>query len=385
MRADWEHYFDKVETRINKLFEGSESDSLQSSVTMFCELNSVELSEYDVAIIGVCDARNSNIKKCRYAPDRIREQLYGLADLPKSIKIIDFGNLRGNTLNDKYQLLEDVLFELLKWGVFTVVLGGSQDYTLPAARAIKHFKANYRLAVIDSKVDWIKPEDDFSSSGFLGLLCEEERSCPEDLAVIGCQKYFITPWQLQQIEKYAFDYLRLGEIKQTGLKGVEPWIRDADIISYDANVIRQSDLPLRHEPSPNGFFADEACQLSWYSGVSDQLKLFCFFELATEEEHDDQNYLLGAQIIWHLLEGFSLRCNDYPVKKIHDYRQYIVHHEDCELDIKFYNNPENDRWWVEVPGKERNVIIACDRSDFESATGKEIPGKWFRFLRKNEL
>ena len=385
MTADWEYFFNKVENGSAIAFEGDEIHTLKSNVSFFHELTDVDLSSYNIAVIGVCDARNSYNKSCSKAPDQIRRSLYGLADFSGNINILDLGNLRGKTINDKYQLLEDVVYDLMECNVLPLVIGGSQDYTLPLARAVKRHKRYYRLAVVDCKVDWVRPDKDFSSTGFLGLLCGEDRSVPEDLSIVGCQKYLISADQFDQLRNHSFDFLRLGEIKQKGIKIVEPWMRDADLISFDINAIRQSDLPVRFESGPNGFFADEACQIAWYAGVSDQLKVFGLFELGIGEPDDCINPMVAAQVLWHLLEGYSLRCKDYPVKEIEDYRQFIVHLDEYGVDMKFYNNPDNDRWWVEVPGMESNVIIACDRNDFELASGREIPDKWFRFLKKKEL
>lgn len=385
MIKDWNHYFDKVENSSTLAFDGDESHALMSNVSFYHKLTDVDLSVYDIAVLGVCDARNSNNKSCSKAPDQIRKSLYGLVNFSRSLNILDLGNLKGNTVNDKYQLLEDVVCDLMDWSIVPVVIGGSQDYTLPLARAVKRHKRFYRIAVVDSKIDWVRPDKDFSSTSFLGLLCSEERSVPEDLSIIGCQKYYVAKNQFEELRGYSFDFLRLGDIKQKGVKLVEPWIRDADLVSFDINAIRQSDLPVRFESAPNGFFADEACQIAWYAGLSDQLKVFGLFELGIGDNGDRLNPMVAAQVLWHLCEGYSLRCGDYPVKKIEDYRQCIVHLDEYEIDMKFYNNPENDRWWVEVPGIDSNVIIACDRKDFELASEREIPDKWFRFLKKKEL
>ena len=67
------------------------------------------------------------------------------------------------------------------------------------------------------------------------------------------------------------------------------------------------------------------------------------------------------------------------------YRQFFVFLEDYELEIKFYNNPENNRWWVEIPVDNGTVeVIACSQADFNIASANEIPEKWFRFIQKKD-
>lgn len=385
MTEDWKYYFKKSTYKVCPSFEAEVCDLLHAQVSCLHDLKHFKTEDFDIAIIGVADGRCSVNKGVADFPDAVRPFLYGLRSLTKPVKIIDFGNVLGRTVDDRYRVIEDLVNHLVSCNVLPLVLGGSQDYTIPMAGAIKQVNNAFRLSVVDAKIDWVTPEKDFSSNGFLGLLCSAKERCPYDLSIVGVQKYLYSHYQEEQMKKASFDLLRLGEIRQKGLKHAEPWLRDADLVSFDLNCVKQADQPACNLPRPNGFTGEEFCQLSWYAGMSDKLKALGFFELDAGCDLKSQGVALAAQAIWHVMEGYCLRYNDFPVKALDDYVQHIVHLDEYELNIRFYHNPENDRWWVEIPGCDHNDIVACSRGDFEDASKKDIPERWFRFVRKKVL
>src|SRR6476646_6679882 len=74
-----------------------------------------ELDDIQLAIIGVEEDRRSvNNEGCGLAADYVRENLYRLFQGNYSAKIADLGNTRkGNTIEDSYFALTDVLSQLL--------------------------------------------------------------------------------------------------------------------------------------------------------------------------------------------------------------------------------------------------------------------------------
>ncbi|WP_430812013.1 MULTISPECIES: arginase family protein [unclassified Carboxylicivirga] len=386
MTEDLIHYFDRPNYTLLSAFEGLDEERLVHQLICYQDQKVVDWSNVDVAVIGIADARNSLNKGCAQAPDAVRRHLYGLRALSKLLSIIDLGNIRGKTIDDRYAALQGVVTELLEKDIAIIVLGGSQDYTLPVAKAVRKAQKAYNLALVDSKIDWLAPDVDYSAASFLGYLCTNPESAPADLYAIGLQNYLCSASQESHLRKLAYETIRLGQIRQHGHRYVEPFMRDADVISVDMTVVRQCDQPARPTPMPNGLTGEELCQLLWYAGQSDRMKVFGVFELDKVLDINDQGVVLEAQAIWHILEGVALRYKDYPVKDLEQYRQFIVYLDDYELEIKFYNNIDNDRWWVEIPrGEGDKDVIACGRSDFETASANEIPEKWFRYFQKKHL
>ena len=53
-----------------------------------------------------------------------------------NFKIADLGNIyKGENIEDRYFDLRDVVAELLKRNIITILIGGSQDLTYPVYRA----------------------------------------------------------------------------------------------------------------------------------------------------------------------------------------------------------------------------------------------------------
>jgi hypothetical protein len=135
---------------------------------------------------------------------------------------------------------------------------------------------------------------------------------------------------------------------------------------------------------PNGLLSNEICQLAWYAGLSDRLKGFGLFEVNPDNDNDlSAGVALSAQTVWHFIDGVSMRYNDYPVKDIESYNIYIVHLDDYGMDIRFFNNAVNGRWWVEVPGDDEKSIISCNEDDYKKSVTNEIPEKWIFSLKKS--
>jgi len=383
---DWIHYFDASDHQIIPSFEGEDKDRLMSQIIRFHDVEEVDWDAIRVVLIGIPDSRNSVHKGCDKAPDYTRQFLYGLRTISNDLQIVDMGNIRGKTIDDRYHALEEITGILISKKIIPIIIGGSQDYTVPIAAAVKKAIGHYRMAMIDSKIDWLAPDKDYSSASFLGYLCNDEEKAPYDLSLVGVQKYLFSASQEEKIINASYEFFRMGQLRQFGHKAAEPYILDADILSADMTTVRQCDQPARHFPMPNGLTGEEFCQLMWYAGLSDNMKAIGLFELDTNLDISHQGTVLKAQAIWHILEAITLRYNDYPAKELNSYRQFIVHLEDYEIDIKFYNNPDNDRWWVEIPTeKNQPEIVACGRSDFETASNRDIPERWFRFIKKNRL
>ena len=75
---------------------------LLKSVLLYDPSASLDISEADIAIIGVPEARNAyRNPSCSLAPDEIRRQFYQLYGWRREVRILDLGNLRvGNTVED---------------------------------------------------------------------------------------------------------------------------------------------------------------------------------------------------------------------------------------------------------------------------------------------
>jgi hypothetical protein len=190
------------------------------------------------------------------------------------------------------------------------------------------------------------------------------------------------------MEKLHFDAHRLGQVRKR-IEDVEPIVRNADVLSFDVSAIRQSDAPGNGNASPNGFYGEEACQITRYAGMSDKLSSIGFYEINPAFDVSRQTVHLVAQMIWYFIDGFYNRKKDYPIVDKSEYTKYRVSITNHEHEIVFYKSNKSDRWWMDVPYPvnhqikfERHHMVPCSYSDYETACQDEMPDKWWQTYQK---
>ncbi len=340
-----------------------------------------EISDYDIAILGIPEDRNSLNKGVSLAPDQIRARLYQLYKINDKLKIIDLGNLKeGNTYNDTYFGLRDVLTELLNNQVVSVVIGGTQDLTYATYLAFENSKNNINLVTVDPVIDY--NEDKFDSKSYLSKIITDGSKLLKYIN-IGHQQYLNDPKTMKLLSSLFFDSIGLGIIR-SDISMVEPVLRDADILSFDISAIKQSDAPASKYPSPNGLQANEACQIAKYSGLSDSIASFGIYDVNPVYENNLQTASLAAQIIWYFIEGYSVRKLEDPLSGSDNFKVFVVSHKDMEYEITFYKSLVTNRWWMEVPliSSSDSVIIACAHEEYQQACNHEIPDLWWKTYQK---
>ncbi len=345
-----------------------------------------KISEYDIALIGIPEARNSDNQGCENAPDEIRKKLYRLQIPTKRINIIDLGNLKkGKNIKDTYCGLRDVLAYVLKNNTIPILMGGSQDLTYPNFLAYEILEQKVNIVAVDSRFDLGNSEEEFNSRSYLSKIILEKSSHLFNFSNIGYQTYFINQSEIELMDKLFFDVFRLGKVREN-IRETEPIIRDADMLTFDIGAIKQSDAPGNSHPSPNGIYSHEACQIGRYAGMSDRLTSFGLFEVNPQKDNDAQTSHLAAQIIWHFIEGFYSRKKDYPYTNVENYRKFIVELNSENQHIVFYKSPKSQRWWMEVPYPtkkyKKNLLISCSYGDYQKASKQEIPDRWWKFYQK---
>lgn len=362
----------------------SSPDIFGKSIAIFTpDFNLDELNEFDLAILAIPEDRNSFNKGASLAPEKIRTQLYQLFKIDTTKKIIDLGNLKqGNTFNDTYVALKEVIQILIEHNIVILLIGGTQELTLPVYQAFENIKSNINLVTIDRTIDIIQDSVKSSSESYLTEILLKKRRLFK-YCNLGHQIYLTDKENLELINKLYHDAYRLGDIR-ADLASVEPNFRDADIVSFDISSIRQSDAPAFYNPSPNGFYAEEACQLSKYSGASDMVSVFGVFEVNPKFDNRQQTANLAAQMIWHFIDGFACRTTEIPSSENKSFKTFIVGNSDLDYEITFYKSNKTDRWWMEVPNPrtKKPILISCSYADYLTACEQEVPNLWWKSFQK---
>jgi len=347
----------------------------------------------DIAIIGVQDDRNAiNNTGCALAPDYVREKLYQLNEGNYNTRIIDLGNIKaGATVTDTYFALKTAVEELIKKDIIPVIIGGGQDLTYAQYMGYENLEQRVDLVVIDSHFDLdddITPDTiETTSESYLNKIFLHDPNYLFNFSNLGYQTYFTSQAGLRVMEKLFFDVHRLGEL--SGQVAVaEPVIRNANMISFDISAIRSSDAAGNANATPNGLYAEEACQICRYAGISDKLTSIGFYEFNPAYDSNGQTALQLAQMVWYFIDGFYNRKKDIP---LHPKSQYIIYktsliHEGHE--VVFIKSKKTDRWWMQVPypaggsKNERSHLVPCSYEDYKVAVSGEMPDLWWRTYQK---
>jgi arginase family enzyme len=348
-----------------------EADSFRSNL---------KKENYNVALIGVKSELHSSNKGCALAPDAIRKHLYGLRGNFDNVRVCDLGNIRkGNKDKDMFFALKDIIAELSAKKIIPVVIGGSQDFSVPVFEGLKENLDEVNISVVDSRIDISKDVNSLAPFPFLNQIIDDEKLSKLDL--LGYQSYYSSDEQLQLLKDHNFFGIRLGALRGD-LGKTEPIFRDCDFLSFDIASIRQSDAPGNSIPSPNGLFGEEACQLARFAGFSDRIASFGMFEVNPYFDNNDQTSALAAQVIWHFVEALNNRYGDYPVRAINTYQKYIIPDMTGNDEMVFYHNNLNNRWWIEIPTKKGKRIYSCSYEDYRYANSNQIPEIWMKYYMK---
>ncbi len=353
-----------------------------------------DLSDIELVIIGVKEDRGApDNKGCAEAPDLVRRYLYRLMPGNKKIKIADLGNIiNGFEINDTYFALRTVLCELIRKGIIPIIIGGSQDLTLPNYQAYESLSKIVNIVQVDSLFDLgdadIKSEKPVDSHSYISRIITLKPNFLFTFTNIGYQTYFVSQNEMDLMKSLYFDIYRLGLVR-SDLKETEPIIRNADILSFDLSSIRQSDAPGNANATPNGFLGEEACQLVRYAGLSDKLSSIGFYEINPGFDNNYQTVHLTAQMIWYFIDGFCNRQNELPYRNKENFIKLVVTIQDNTHDIIFYKSKKTEKWWMEIPCPnelkekfEQHYLLPCSVKDYQDACNDDIPDRWWQAYQK---
>ncbi|MFS4418176.1 formimidoylglutamase [Maribacter sp. 2307ULW6-5] len=342
------------------------------------------LANATMAIVGVKESRNAFEKKLEVLDvSAIRIQLYRLMLGNWDSTLVDMGDIEeGNTVEDTYFVVKEVVAGLLEENIIPIVIGATQDITYPAYRAFDGIKDMINLVAVDSRFDFGIDDDLISSHSYMSKIITDKPNNLFNFSNIGYQSYFNAQEEADLMERLFFDAHRLGEIAND-LTLAEPVLRNAHMVSMDVRAIKASELCASANFSPNGFTGREICAIARYAGLSDSLRAFGIYEM----ENNVQSQQLVAQIIWYFMEGVNFRIPESPYSKTDDFTKYMVPNEMEEF--VFYKSLLTERWWMQVPSifsshtkGDAMALLPCTEQDYLDACDQKIPERWYKAYKK---
>ena len=348
-----------------------------------------EWESSDIVFLTIHENRGSSVDKNNEIDHySIRNKLYNFK-WEGSLTISDLGILdAGSSLKDTYAALKEITFEIQKKSKLLVLLGGAQDLTFANYLGYEQLEKPINLTCIDRSFDVVVDQDqEISDKNYINHLLLHSPNNLFNFSILGCQQYYVGSDDLRFFDQLFFDYVRLGELQNTISKS-EPILRNTDLLSVDLSCIRGSEFKSSNSNHPNGFFANEMCQMIKYAGQSDKVSSIGFYNLKSGDISQLDAELV-AQLLFFLVKGFSHRTKDFPVGNKKDLIKYSVYHEDSKHNLIFHKSKKTERWWLEVPYPptkdfkfERHHLIPCNYEDYKIAQNGVIPDLWWKTYRK---
>lgn len=364
------------------------ANQLGNSV-VFYEDEKIDLSEFDLAIIGIEENRgNTENKGVEDGQFNIRRELYNLyiPNTDKPLRLVDLGNMKmGDRLKDSYFGLASVMLGLLTNNVIPIVLGGTHDNTFGQYLGYQELYTLINMVVVDEKIDLDDPGQHVDASSYMMPILAHNPNYLFNYSHLGYQTYLNDPHAIDMLEALNFDCIRLG-IVRSNIEEVEPVLRDADMLSIDVSAIRMADAPGRAGATPNGFSGEELCQITRYAGLSDKLTSIGIFEYNPHYDNNNQTSQLIAQMVWYFIEGYYSRRGDFPID-MNNFLKFTVRFEQYDHELIFWKSKTTERWWMELPYGDkkkyaRHQMVPCSYADYEMACKDELPDRWMKVYNK---
>ncbi|MEH6408823.1 MAG: arginase, partial [Leeuwenhoekiella sp.] len=244
------------------------------------------------------------------------------------------------------------------------------------------------LVNVDSRFDLGDSNEPMTNESFVGKVIVEQPYNLFNYSNIGFQTYFNSQEEIDLMDKLYFDAYRLGTITNDIII-VEPVMRDADIVTFDLGAIQSNTLGFMHHNKPNGLNGKECCAIARYAGISDKVSVFGIFEYTLTKQIEAASALI-AEMLWYFIEGVNFRVNEQVSEMRKNFLHYAVPVEDEVLS--FYKSDKTERWWIEIPFLQglnnklkRHTLLPCTYQDYLNACNQEIPERWYKARRKNEI
>lgn len=329
-----------------------------------------DLKATKIALIGIGEKNAQAVRDC----------LYNLSFPFSGLHITDLGNLR----KEEVSFIIPVIKELVESKICPILIGSNNTHIVAQYQAYQTIQSLTNLIAIDEQISY-DPDKKDKLHYYLNPIIHNRKSQLFHLGVIGYQGHFANPETVKVFERRNFEHVRLGKVRRD-INEIEPIIRDADLIAFNINVLKQAEAPAQLQPTPSGLLTEEACQLARYAGMSDKLTSIGFYGYLQALDQNQQSAQVLAQLIWYFLDGFYHRKQDYPVST-HGLIEYIVNFKKHDYQLTFWKSNKSSRWWMQVPVKtkkkhQRHRLIPCSYRDYQFACKEDLPQRlWNAFKR----
>lgn len=287
-------------------------------------------------------------------------------DLPPCCYLGNF--IPGKTQEDSHTILEELLHGILQEKKLPVCLGGNRTMLNLMTDAVSHYTEKVTPVLLDSMLSFGNPENSLTENNFWSKLFLNEKI--KNPVCIGLQEYNSDPKHLQLFQDLGGEAVRIAEVVSY-LPEAEALMRDAEVAALSCRALAYGYQNRWQEINPNGFQPREACKILKDAGLSTAAKAFGIFDIESYAFVLNAQYI--SQLVWHLLDGISIRFS-HPSTS--EKEEYFILAEDEKLT--FHREVFHDRWWV--LSEEKKEPVPCTRKDFEAAKMGIYTDRILKFL-----
>lgn len=316
-----------------------------------------ELPERSMLILGLSDFNGSTI-----TADIVRSGFYNLAPTEFSSPIVDMGNIVSSSITDQYEIINTLCNELQNKDSLLVLLVGNNLMHSPALFA--PLLSTRSIAIVDSHID----------TNAIGLANSKENSPPVKQFYVGTQACY----NYSAREASNSDIIRLGQFRDRKISA-EPSFRFASMASISMNSVRYSDFPDSQSMNPNGFYAEEICQLAWFASNSNtqQLLFLTGYDLC-HKNIPSANLL--SQILWYIADGYCKRIIENPEKKLSGFKEYHIENNKLPDKLVFYQSVRTKKFWMRYGA---NPVIPCTKHEMDELLENNIPDQLWKKMHNS--
>lgn len=199
---------------------------------------------------------------------------------------------------------------------------------------------------------------------------------------IGIQKHLSDSESFETCEVISYDFIRLGQFRNDPV-AVESILRDSEIIEFDINCIRNSDLVENISSGICGFTMEEACQLMFFAGMSSKLGTIVIKGINKDAAKDSKHYDAVALLFWYFLEGFESKEVEETLNKA-NCQEFIIDLPNSEDTVMFYQSKISGKWWFQKETDDKEYpIFACAESDYLDIANNRVSQRVEKFLERS--
>ena len=192
-------YFQSIDS--GDFSEGELGHFMQSNETSF-----PDIEPNGIALFYVPEHRGLGLENKKVEKLNLRSFLKKLKTHNCKVPIYDLGDLHpGQTIEDTYFAVTNVVEELMKFNVLPIVIGGGQDLTFAQYKAYERLEQTINITAIDPKFDLGTPDGDLTTDDFLSQIITHKPCYLFNYSNLGYQTYLIEEkYRLPSLQQYFY-------------------------------------------------------------------------------------------------------------------------------------------------------------------------------------